>query len=106
KDFTAEKLFAKPTAAAMPINSFAEGWPRSDKESFTSGCKLVSPPTTPRDKGTSSENLNVFSSISTLERGEYCPLLAAYACPQASTALKSFPLASTTASIPLKIPLL
>ena len=40
------------------------------------------------------------------ERLWYVPFLDAYACAPASIALKSFPVAITTASIPFIIPLL
>ena len=106
KALNAAKFCAKPAAAIICINTLADGFCNNSKENLAIGCKAVKPPTVPKAKGISIQNLKTPLWILQWDKLVYVPLLEAYAWAPASMALKSLPVANTTASIPFIIPLL
>ena len=106
KERNAAKFCAKPATATNCISFLAFGFCNKSKAKPTKGCSDVKPPTVPRASGSSIHILKISFSILACVRLLYWPSLQAYACTAASTALKSLPVASITASIPFMIPLL
>ena len=87
---------------------FALGFPKILNAAFTLGFSPIEPPTLAIGIGRVSSPFNLFSFSSKIQvvSPSYLPFFAAKVFPPASIARQSFPVAITTASIPLKIPLL
>ena len=92
----------------MLASVLASGFPKILNAAFTLGFSPIEPPTLAIGIGRISSPFNLFvlSSKVQVVRPSYLPFFTAKAFPPASIARQSFPVAITTASIPLKIPLL
>src|SRR5665647_3790044 len=103
----APRFWAKPTDAKTSPNSLADFTLRIFMAIRAIGWVFTAPPINPTAIGNSIEpSKSPFLFLTHFEKVVYGPLNAAYACPPASIARWSLPVAKTTAIMPFMAPLL